>query len=214
MIIVEVNQVQLQQVLARLAHIRNGANRALSRALNKTANKAKTLASREIRSQVRLTAAYVRDNLQSPANSMGNRATVARVQARISTPKRGIRLDRFLTSATPTRAGKPASPIKVKVKPTGGATTMPSAFFVRARNSGGYLIALPNDIIRQQGLKTKLSLTGTYTALHGPSLSQVFDEVRDRLPDLDGVLAANLEHEMEWLLEQYPPPAGDGSGEE
>ena len=213
MISVEVDQAQWQAVQGRLAHIKNGASRALARALNKTASRAKTMASRAIRGQVRLTAAYVRENLRGPANGMSYKATVARLQAMLSTPNRGIRLDRFMTSQPPTRAGRPANPVRVKVKPTGGATVMPSAFFVQARNSGGYLIALRNAVIQRLGLKTKLSQSSGFSALHGPSLSQVFNSVRDELPDLAGILAANLEHEMEWLLEQYPPPADDGSAE-
>lgn len=215
MISVEVDAAQLAEAQERLAYLRNGANRALARALNRTANKAKTLASREIRKQVRLSAADVRDRLAGPGTRFDCKATVNRLTAKISTAKRGLRLDNFLVSAPPTRAGRPATPIKVRVKPTGPAKTIASGWWVRAENSGGYLIVVRNDVLRKLGMKEKITGNLKYSALSGPSLSQVFASVKDDLAgDLETVLADNLQHEMEWLIAKYPPPGDDGSGEE
>ena len=215
MISVEVDPAQLAEAQERLAYLRNGANRALARALNRTANKAKTLASKQIRTQVRLSAADVRERLAGPGNRFDCKATVARLTAKISTPKRGLRLDNFLVSAPPTRAGRPATPIKVRVKPTGPAKTIASGWWVRAKNSGGYLIVVRNDVLRKLGMKEKITGNLSYSALSGPSLSQVFASVKDDLAgDLETVLADNLQHEMEWLIAKYPPPGDDGSGEE
>lgn len=214
MITVEVDPAQLAEAQERLAYLQNGANRALARALNRTASKGKTLASREIRKQIRLSAADVRERLQGPANRFDCKATASRLTAKISTPQRGIRLDNFLVSATPTRTGRPAAPVRVQVKPAGGAKTIESAWFVRAKNSGGYLIVVDNDVLRRLGMKEKISGNLPYSALYGPSLSQVFASVKDDISeDLQTALAANLQHEMEWLLNKYPPPADDGSAE-
>lgn len=213
MIEVEVNEQQLNDVRERLDYIKNGANRALSRALNKTASKAKTEASKAIRTQVRLTADYVRDKLKGPADGFQYKATIEKLTSKISTPKRGVRLDNFLTSLFPYRAGRPTAPIKVKVKPSSSAISIASGFWVPAKNSGGYLIAVRNEVLRAQGMKQKLS-SGQYTVLSGPSLSQVFTAVKDDISDaMNEYLAQSLERETSWLIQKNPPPAGDGAGE-
>ena len=214
MITVEIDPTQLAEVQEQLAYLQNGANRALARALNRTASRGKTLASREIRKQVRLSAADVRERLAGPANRFDCKATVNKLTAKISTAKRGIRLDNFLVSSAPTRAGLPATPIKVRVKPTGAAKTIASGWWVRAKSSGGYLIVINNDVLRRLGMKDKISGGLPYTALHGPSLSQVFEDVKDQIgAELQIALADNLQHEMEWLITKYPPPGDDGSAE-
>jgi len=211
MIEIQINQQQFQDVQERLAYIKNGANLALSRALNKTAAKAKTEASKAIRSQVRLSASYVKEKINGPADGFEFKATSNKLTAKISTPKRGVRLDNFLTSLAPYRAGRPTDPIKVKVKPTGSSLKISSAFWVPAKNSGGYLIAVRNEILRQQGMKIKLAPAG-YTVLSGPSISQVFNTVRDDISiSLSEYLTTVMERETAWLITKNPPPAGDGS---
>lgn len=218
MISVDIDPAQVAEVRERLDYLANGANRALSRALNKTASKAKTAASKAIRAQVLLTAAYVRENLNGPAQGWAYKATVNKLEARLSAPKRGIRLERFLVSPPPTRPGKPASgeEPRVKVKPQRAAITIWSGWWVRARNSGGYLIAVSNDVLAKLNMKKQISGAGKkYSVLYGPSLSQVYAGVKDQVgTDMTPVLAANLKHEMEWLLQKYPPPTDDGSAEE
>lgn len=211
MIEIQINQQQFQDVQERLAYIKNGANLALSRALNKTAAKAKTEASKAIRSQVRLSASYVKEKINGPADGFEFKATSNKLTAKISTPKRGVRLDNFLTSLAPYRAGRPTDPIKVKVKPTDSPVKISSAFWVPAKNSGGYLIVVRNEVLRQQGMKIKLAPAG-YTVLSGPSISQVFNTVRDDISiSLSEYLATVMERETAWLITKNPPPAGDGS---
>lgn len=214
---VQVDPAQIKEVRDRLDYLKNGANRALSRALNKTASKAKTIASKAIRQQVNLSAAYVRETLKGPANGLEYKATVSKLEAKLSAPQRGIRLDRFLVSPAPSRAGKPAmgEEPRVKVKASGSEVTLWSGFWVRAKNSGGFLIAVRNDVLRKLGMKQQISGALGYSALHGPSVSQVFTQVKDSIsPDLTPVLADNLQHEMDWLLLKYPPPGDDDSTEE
>lgn len=212
-IAVEIDQAQVESVRARLAHIKNGAERALARALNRTASKAKTAASRAIRGQINLSAAYVRENLKGPANGFAYKATAGRLEARLSTPKRGILLRNFVAGAIPSSAGKPPTPIRVKVKAAGPTEILRSGFFIRTKTSGAITPAVANDVLRRFGMKQKLD-SGPYTVLHGPSLSQVFASVKDDISgDMSALLAANFEKETEWLLNQYPPPGDDGASE-
>lgn len=213
MLEIKINQQQFQDVQDRLAYIKNGANLALSRALNKTAAKAKTEASKAIRSQVRLSASYVKEKINGPADGFEYKATTKKLTAKLSTPKRGVRLDNFLVSPKPNMAGKPyiGEEPRVQVKPNGRELTIWSGFWVPAKNSGGYLIAVRNEVLRQQGMKIKLAPAG-YTVLSGPSISQVFNTVRDDISiSLSEYLATVMERETAWLITKNPPPAGDGS---
>lgn len=213
MISVDVDQVQLQEVYDRLAYLANGTNRALSRALNKTASKGKTVASRAIRQQVNLSAAYVRERLKGPANGWEFKATVNKLEARLSTPKRGVLMYPFSTNPV-AAPGRPPDPIKVKVATGGRTITIQSAFWVWTKGSNRLTPAVRNAVLQRLGM-TRTFDKGEFTVLHGPSLSQVFSGVKDNISvDLSAVLAANLQHEMEWLLQKYPPPGDDGSSEE
>lgn len=212
-ITVEINAAQLADVRERLAHIKNGTERAMARALNRTASKAKTAASRAVRDQVNLSAAYVRQNLKGPADGWAFKATIGRLSARLSTPKRGILLRNFVTNAVPPGPGRPPVPIRVKVKAAGATEVLSSGFYIRTKTSNAITPAVSNDVLRSLGMKQKLD-SGPYTVLHGPSLSQVFTDVKDDISDgMSALLAANLQHEMEWLLNKYPPPGDDGASE-
>lgn len=185
----------------------------MARALNRTASKAKTLASREIRNQVNLTAAYVRENLKGPANGWAFKATAGRLSAKLSTPKRGVLLRNFVTNAIPSSPGTPPIPIRVKVKAGGPTEVLKSGFYIRTKNSHVITPAVSNEVLRQFGMKQKLD-SGAFTVLHGPSLSQVFTTVKDDISGgLGDLLADNLTHEMSWLLSKYPPPGDDGASE-
>lgn len=209
---IEIDPGQLAAAKERLAHIKNGAKRALSRALNKTASKAKTVASRKIRDQINLTAAYVREKLKGPANGFAYKATINKLDARISAPKRGVLLHEFANTGS-ARLGRPAQRISLKIKPSGSAI-LASGFWVSTKTSGAITPAVRNEILSRLGMTGKLD-SGPFTVLHGPSLSQVLTDVKDDIgADMSAVLAANLTHEMEWLLTKYPPPGDDGASDE
>lgn len=213
MITVEVNQAQLQDVRERLFYLKNGAARALSRALNKTASKAKTLASKAIRQQVNLSATYVRERLKGPADGWAYKATVNKLEARLSAPKQGVLMYQFSTNSI-AATGRPPEPVKVKVATAGRTITIKSAFWVWTKNSNKLTPAVRNEVLRKLGM-TRTFDSGDFTVLHGPSLSQVFTGVKDAIGgDMSQVLADNLQHEMEWLLHKYPPPGDDGASED
>lgn len=211
MISVDIDRAQFQDAQERLDHIKNGAARALSRALNKTVSKAKTIASRAIRDQINLSAAYVRENLRGPANGFDYKATVNKLTAKLSASKRGILLYQFSTNSV-AATGRPPEQIKVRVKP-GRAIAIPSAFWVRTKGSNKLTPAVRNSVLRQLNM-TRTTDSGSFTVLHGPSLSQVFSSVKDDIGgDMSQVLTDNFAHEMEWLLTKFPPPGDDGTSE-
>ncbi len=211
MISVDIDRAQFQDAQERLDHIKNGASRALSRALNKTASKAKTIASRAIRDQINLSAAYVRENLRGPANGFDYKATVNKLTARISASKRGILLYQFSTNSV-AATGRPPEQIKVRVKP-GRSIAIASAFWVRTKGSNKMTPAVRNSVLRQLNM-TRTTDSGSFTVLHGPSLSQVFSSVKDDIGgDMSQTLVDNFAHEMEWLLTKFPPPGDDGASE-
>lgn len=179
-----VDREAMRRVERDLEHIKNGSNRAMSRAINHTLGVTRTEASKEIRKQVKLKAGYVRDKLSI------KRATVNNVTGAIRTPARGTLLTRF-----PHRQYKRGG-IGVQVKPTGGKKKMPGAFFIRFAN-GVQAIAIRTQsgpgLGRSEGLEV----------LYGPSVSQVFTDVKDDLQEPSGNrLMERLGYEADRLLQR------------
>lgn len=207
---VEVDQAQVAQAVALFEFVGGNSADALRVAINKTAPKIKTLASRRIRDQVRLSASYVGDKLTI------SKASRSRLSAAIMTPDRGLLLSKFSTEALV--AGEkvswlkppPVPPlgIRVKVKPGGAAKrvdgdsdTVGQPFYMVLRNSGALGIAARRRLAGNKGGKLKV--------FHGPSLSQVFNDVRQEvLPQAGQELTAQLLDAMRYLLtKQFPPEA-------
>lgn len=181
---IKIDRQALRDIERDLDHIKNGSNRAMSRAINHTLGVTRTEASKEIRKQVKLKAGYVRDKLRI------KRATVNSVTGAIRTPTRGTLLTRY-----PHRQYKKGG-IGVQVKPTGGKKKMPGAFFIRFRN-GVQAIAIRTEygpgLGRSEGLKV----------LYGPSTSQVFTDVKDDLQAPSGNRLMNrLGYEADRLLKR------------
>lgn len=177
-----------------LASISKNAPLAMSRSLNKTATKGRTEASKAIRTQVNLSAAYVRDRLKI------QRANRNSLSARISTPSRGLLLSYYLygVNAINQDTGKASygallkykkgffsvanldQPLKVKIKPKQPPIKLGPEWFILPKLKGANLPGLAKRV--NGDLK-----------LHGPSLSQVFTDVKD---DLSSPL---LEYQAEQL---------------
>ncbi|MDV7398389.1 hypothetical protein RZS08_43695, partial [Arthrospira platensis SPKY1] len=89
----------------------------------------------------------------------------------------------------------------VKIKPG-----QPEKKIGRGGDSKPFYIVLKGS--RALGIARRTS-SGAIDVLHGPSLSQVFDDVRgDVLPDAGAELQAQLLDAMRYLLvKQYPPEA-------
>lgn len=181
---IKIDKDDVRRIESDLMYIKNGAPRAMSRAINHTLGVTRTEASKEIRKQVKLKAGYVRDKLRV------KRATVNKLNGAIQTPTRGTLLTRY-----PHRQYKKGD-IGVQVKPTGGKKRMPGAFFIRFKN-GVQAIAFRNQygpgLGRSEGLRIA----------YGPSTSQVFTDVKDDLQAPSGNrLMQRLGYEAEQLLKR------------
>jgi hypothetical protein len=198
------NQEQVKDAISSFEFIGGNTEEAIKVAINKTAPRVRTLASAAIRSQVRLTAGYVNDRL------VVRRATAKKLSGAISTPSRGLLLSRFSTESL--IAGDkvswikppaiPARGIRVKVKPDGapkevrGDNETKGAPFYVVLNKGqnvGIAARLKNERKR-------------FKVFSGPSLSQVFDTVRDDVtPQAGAIYGAQLLDAIRYLTRKQMP---------
>lgn len=190
---VQVDKASLSNVRLLLKGVQSEAPKILSRALNKTVAKGRTDVSSAVRKEVNLSASYVRSRLKI------SKATYKNLQARVSTPSRGILLSRFSTQANIRSENiswikaPPAPPrgIKVKVSAGVGAKT-----FGGDSNTVGrpFYIALSNGRLGIAARrKTAGPKGGTVKVFHGPSLSQVFNNI---IKDVSGPLAEYQEEQV------------------
>lgn len=198
---VQVDQTAVQDAVSLFEFVGGNSDDALRVAINKTAPKIKTLASKQIRTQVRLSASYVGERLEV------TKATRKRLSGAIATPSRGLLLSRFSTD--PLIAGEkvgwlkpplvPPGGIRVKIKPSGSPKLAPGL----AGNKPFYMVLNKGANV---GIMAR-GADGKVKALYGPSLSQVFNTVRDDvLPAAGAELQAQLLDAMRYLLvKAYPP---------
>jgi hypothetical protein len=200
---IQVDEAALRDAISAFEFVGGNTADALRIAINKTAPKIKTAASKAIRSQVRLAASYVGDRL------VLRKATRARLSGAIGTPSRGLLLSRFSTDSA--IAGDkvgwirppliPAGGIKVKVKPTGAAKMAPGL-----NGNKPFYIVLNGGQNVGIAARTGPGRTGL-KLFSGPSLSQVFDTVRtDVLPAAAAEFQAQLVDAMRYILVKQHPP--------
>lgn len=204
---VRANQEQLSAAKALFDFVGGNTTRATRIAINKAGPRVRTLSSSKIREQVNLKAGYVRDRL------VFKRSVGSSLIGKIETPSRGILLSRYSTNSQVASEGirwllPPPTPprgIKVKVKPGAGTTevhgddeTEGKPFFVVLKNSRALGIAA-----RLRGERRK------FKVFHGPSLSQVFNDVRDDvMPQAADIYQEELIRAMNYVLRmQYPAEA-------
>jgi len=205
---VDVDSVAVADAVAAFEFVGGNTSDALRIAINKCAPKIKTSASKAIRSQVRLAAAYVNERLTI------TKATRSRLSAAIKTPSRGTLMTRFSTdNAVALGVDKfnwlkppaiPARGIKVKIKPTGAAKGAPGfegnkPFYMVLKNSRALAIAARLSTPGKQG--------GRFKIFYSTSVSQAFNTVRsDVLPQAGAELQAQLLDAMRYLLVKQHPP--------
>lgn len=192
---VEIDKRSAQAVRIMLNGLGEQAPKIISRTLNKTATKGRTEGGRAIRKQANLSAAYVRERLKI------KRANYRNLVARIQTPQRGLLLSYYLYGVTGInkdtgRATRGAllkyrkgyfsvanldQPLKVKINPNEAPKKLGPEWFIlpKLKNSN-----LPGLARRVNG---KLKL-------HGPSISQIFDDV---IVDLQEPLSDYMEEQMD-----------------
>lgn len=199
---VGVDEAQLQEAVDLFEYVGGNSNDALRVAINKTGPKVRTKSSQRIRQQIRLKARYVNERLKF------QRATRLKLGGSIVTPSRGLLLSRFSTDAQVANENigwiappdQPARGVRVRVKPQGPTRTVGGdgettgrPFYLVLRNSRQIGIAARRRVAGPRGGKLKV--------FHGPSLSQVFNDVRDDvLPEAQAELTSQLMDAMRFLL--------------
>lgn len=199
---ITVDEAALAEAVSLFEFVGGNMKDAIRIAINKTAPKVKTLASRAIRDQVRLTASYVRDRLTI------KKASRANLSGAIGTPSRGLLLSRFSTDTN--IAGDrtswirpplvPAGGIKIKVKPSGGTKAAPGL----AGNKPFYIVLNQGQNV---GIAARTGAGRAVKVFSGPSLSQVFNTVRDDvLPEARAEYQTQIIDAMRYILaKRYPP---------
>lgn len=154
--------------------------RAALRAVNRTAERARTASAREMREQVNFPASYLQPS--------GGRFTVAKqarsddLEAIISGRSRPTSLARFGVTAT----SKQTPGVRLQVEP-GLATFLPKAFYIRlragndpldSRSNVGLAIRLPEGQVPRGAYKPKPLGRGLWL-LYGPAVNQVFKSVAE-----------------------------------
>lgn len=207
---VQINREQLANALELFEFIGGNSEDALRIAINKAGPKVRTLVRRGIRTQVRLSVAYVNERL------LFKRATRRRLEGVITTPSRGLRLIKFSTDSTLAgdaswfkppadwvyRPGSFAPIFHVQVKPKGvtervdGRPGMSRPFLLVGKSSRALLLV-------QRDKNDKLH------TLYGPSLSQVFNSVRqDVLPSAGDELTRQMTDAIRYLTAKMRPAEG------
>lgn len=205
---VDIDQEQLADAISTFKFVGGNTDEALRIAINKAAPIIRTLSSSKIREQVRLQASYVREKLTI------RRASRTNLSASINTPSRGLLLTKFSTDSTIASDGVrwlrppvvPSGGIRVKVKPNGPIKTVsPGAagdkpFYIVLKDSRALGIARRNSRYRND-----------IEVLHGPSLSQIFTDVReDVTPEASAELTRQMADAMRYILvKKFPPEPVD-----
>ncbi|WOJ95784.1 hypothetical protein R0137_11075 [Congregibacter brevis] len=205
---VEVDQQQLSEAISYFEFVGGQTEDAIRIGINKTGPKVKTLASREIRGELRLKASYVNGRLSF------TRASRSNLSGRISANSRGILLTRFSTN-NQINGDKvswfkpplnPPNGIRVKVKPK-GASQLVKGEPGEIRGKPFYMI-LPNS--RALAIAGRRATVGTREGklkiFYGPSVSQTFDTLRGTIvPEATNVFQSQLLDAMRFVLAKKFP---------
>jgi len=211
---IQVDPDSVKEAVSLFEFVGGNTDEALRVAINKAAPKVRTASSKAIREQVRLQARYVNQRLTVI------KATRRNLNGRIRALSRGLLLSRFSTDAlvSSDKVGwfrpplVPKQGIRVKVKPDGAAKVVTGDTDTRGNNpfyiviNGGQNVAIAARLAGQGSGGRKVKIFG------GPSLSQVFNTVRDQVtPEAADVFEGELLDAMRYLLvKKYPPEPTDG----
>lgn len=166
--------------------------KAAYRAINATADRARTDSAEEIRRQVNFPASYLKPS--QGRLLVSQRASGSSLEAIISGRRRATSLARFVTSGTPGKKG-----VSVAVKP-GRNVELPNAFLMRLRsgsnvdtkNNLGLAIRTAKGERPNSAYKPVRVADGLWL-LYGPSVDQVFKTVREDVrPDAESFLASEF----------------------
>jgi hypothetical protein len=201
---VTANKEQIAEAISLFEFVGGNTSDAVRIAINRAAPKVRTKASSAIRTQVRLTAGYVNEKLTITKATRNNLSGAIRAESR------GILLTKYSTNtqAASEKIGwilpppNPPGGIKVKIKPSGSTQAV--------KGSPGeitgkpFYMVLPNShALAIAGRKPG----GGIKVFHAPSVSQVFNTVRDDvLPEAADIYQSELLDAMRYILVKQNPP--------
>lgn len=172
--------------------------RAAYRAINTTADRARTLSAKEIQRQVNFPTSYL--NPSEGRLTVANKAGPGDLQAMLLGRHRPTSLARFVTRGIPGKTG-----VDVSVKP-GKSDEMKRAFIMKLKagaggidtaNNLGLAVRVERGKKPDKAYKPVRVSDGLYL-LYGPSVDQVFRTVRaDITPEADRILAAEFSRLIE-----------------
>lgn len=185
--------------LRDLKQSQSKVTQAATRAINRTADRARAQAAREILAQVSLPDNYVKAK-NSKRLRVKKRAQREDLEAIIASSPRPTSLARFATSIS--KRG-----VRVAVKP-GGSKTIPNAFLIKLRagsadldtkSNQGLAIRTRKGVAPPTAYKPK-KLAENLWLLYGPSVNQVFGGERGVAQKVSPSTANFLEREFSRLL--------------
>lgn len=177
-------EAELEAAKRMLGELDNDTTRALVRAVNHAAQRARTLGSARIREEVKLTAGYVNERLK-----VSRRANPHDITAMISGRGRATQLSRFnarqLTGKAKLPGKRRLAGVQVEVKP-GQKKVMPGAWLMKLNN--GNL-----GVVTREGPGRK-----DYKVRYGPSVDQLWQNIREQIaPEVDDLLLAEFLRQLE-----------------
>ncbi|MFP3979167.1 phage tail protein [Marinobacter sp. KMM 10035] len=195
-----IDKSQFQQARKFIQATVRAAEKAQFRAVNRVASKFRTSASKTIRDQVRLPAAYVNDNLK-----VSQKATQNNPVAIISGRKRPTRLARYGAKQLARSAkaatgdqlrgistGKKQAGVSVAVSRKGSRKKMRKAFLLPLRNAG-----VMGVFVRTGSGQKDIE------HLYGPSVDQVFRGLREKLkPDISKELVKEYRAQLNYAIQK------------
>ncbi|MGB5856499.1 MAG: phage tail protein [Oceanisphaera sp.] len=175
---------ELDQAKQMLAELDANSTRALVRAVNYAAVKARTLGARLIRDEVKLPAAYVNARLK-----VDQRASATDPSAMISGRGRATQLSRFGAKQLTTKAKLPGkrrlAGARVEVTP-GRKKVLAGAWLMKQKggNTGLMVRTGPNR--------------NDYKPLYGPSIDQLWRNIREQVaPEVSDLMLSEFIRQME-----------------
>lgn len=200
------DEKQLNEAISLFEFIGGNSDDAVRVAINKSTTPVRQLAQTRIREQINLKASYVKGRLKV------TKATNKNLVGKILTNPQGILLSRFSTDAAVrnfsggSKPEEPARGIRVKVKPKGATKSVSGKpgeidgkpFFMILPKSGALAIVGRKTTLGKRGGKIKV--------FSGPSVSQVFTDVKDEvLPEATKIYTTKLLEAINFLLiKKYP----------
>ena len=201
---VTANQEQIAEAVSLFEFVGGNTSDAVRIAINRAAPKVRTKASAAIRTQVRLTAGYVNEKLTV------TKATRKDLSGAIRAESRGILMTKYSTNAQAAseKIGwilpppNPPGGIKVKIKPSGSTQAV--------KGSPGEITGKPFYMVLPSSRALAIAGRkpgGGIKVFHSPSVSQVFNTVRDDvLPEAADIYQSELLDAMRYILVKQNPP--------